>query len=380
MIESSRAYGRGCLLGIATYLRLHGPFEILHLERSLDQGMPSEVQKWQPDGIVARIDTTALWQSVNGMNVPVVDLLGTYEPPQGAIIRTDDDACAAQAIAHLCDRGFHHFAFCGYSGIDWSDRREAAFVNQLSERGYAVHRYGPHAGGRRSGYVIYRERSGEFDETELAQWLATLPQPLGIFACNDVRGRQVLHACVKAGLTVPDQVAVVGVDNDHLLCELSSQPLSSIEPDSERLGYEGIARLHRIIKGDRSEPPLVTYPPKRVVKRRSSDVVAVDDVELAAALQLIRDHACDGMTVADVVKQVPLSRPTLQRRFWQKLGRSPKQQIDQVRIDRAKRLLIETDYTLKHIAYLTGFSNAAHFATMFKRHTGQSPKAFASFR
>jgi len=378
MIESSRAYGRGCLLGIAAYLRTHGSWEVLHYERSLDERMPPEASQWQPDGVIARIDTDALARDIYSLNVPVVDLLGTYVPPKGAIIRTDDAQSASMAIGHLLERGFRHMAFAGYGGLDWSERRGAAFVHELAEKGYSSYCYSPRTGPSHPGNVLHHESGGEFDEPQLADWLKELPRPVGIFACNDVRGRQVLRACDKAGLAVPDQVAVVGLDNDQVLCELAHPPLSSIEPDSRRLGHQGAQMLQAFMAGEELPPPLVTCPPTRVISRRSSDVVAVEDEELARALQIIRDHACEGLTVNDVIGQVALSRPTLQRRFLNHLGRTPKQQIDRARVERAKQLLIETNYTLKYIARVTGFANAAHFASAFKRQTGQSPKHFAA--
>jgi len=221
--------------------------------------------------------------------------------------------------------------------------------------------------------LISREARGELPNTQLVQWLRSLTRPAAVFACNDVRGRQVLTACLRAGLSVPDDVAVLGVDNDDVICDLSAPPLSSVEPDTKRIGYEGAALLDRLMAGKLPPEEAILIPPKGIHIRQSTDVVALDDRDVVTALRYIRNHACDGITVDDVAQQTAISRATLDRRFQRALQRSPKTEIDRIRVNRAKRLLVETEYKIAAIATMTGYAMAPQFVTAFKRLAGFTP-------
>lgn len=190
----------------------------------------------------------------------------------------------------------------------------------------------------------------------------------------------MLAACQLAGLAVPEQVAVLGVDNDEVICELSDPPLSSIEPDTHRIGYEGAALLDRLMQGRPPAAKTISVPPLGIIARRSSDAMAVDDAAVAAALHHIRAHACAGLRVPDVVSILSISRATLKRRFQQVLGRSPAAEIERVRMDQARLLLAETDYKLRSIAALVGYASDAQFVTAFHRHTGTTPGHFRARR
>jgi LacI family transcriptional regulator len=196
--------------------------------------------------------------------------------------------------------------------------------------------------------------------------------PLGLVACNDDRGRQVLEACREAGLHVPEQIAVVGVDNDELLCELSDPPLSSVEPDTRRIGYEAAALLDRMMQGERPPAAPLFVPPKSVVTRRSTDVLAIDDREVAQAVRFIRDHACEGINVEDLLREVPLARVTLKRRFERLLGRSAKAEIMRLQLEKVKQLLTETDLNQAEIARLAGFRHLEYMSAAFHERTGQT--------
>ena len=377
LIESSRAYGRGCLLGIGAYIRNHGPWEVLHLERGIADDLPDVVRQWKGDGILTRIENRSLVRLVERLKVPVVDLRGSHCPTGGVMLDTDPDACARLAADHFLDHGFSHFAFCGYPGVDFSDQRSDYFVRYLTAVGHDVQIFAP--AGRvatTSDKVQVREAYGELAQPELVAWLQSLPRPVAVFACNDNRGRQLLAACARAGLAVPDDVAVLGVDNDEVICNLSNPPLSSIEPDTYRLGYEGASILDIMMSGDPAPDRSLLAPPKGISVRLSSDVLAMEDAEMAMAVRMIRDRACQGITVEQLVAALTISRATLERRFLRLLGHSPKAEIDRVRFERAKHLLAETTYKLERIALLIGFSNAAQFATAFKRYAGCRPSEY----
>jgi LacI family transcriptional regulator len=375
IVESSRAYGRGCLQGIANYARIHGPWHFLQLERGLEQRPPKWLAKWKPDGVIARIENRGLARTLQALRVPIVDLRGKYQVPGVATLDTSADLTAAAAADHFLDRGFRHFAFCGYAGLNFSDSRRDAFIAYLSARGHPVHVFDPR-GEPRAGATLKAESEGAFDEVQIAKWLARLPRPLALMGCNDVRGRQVLDACSEHHIRVPEEVAVVGVDNDEVLCELSNPPLSSVQPDTQRLGFLGAQMLERLLKGGRVPQTVKLVPPRTVVTRLSSDVSAIDDPVVAEAMHLIRQHACSGLNVESLLDHMTVSRATLERRFSTHLGRSPKDEIQRFRLRRAQELLVETDYPLSRIADLTGFKTVAHLSVAFKSHVGHSPGQF----
>jgi LacI family transcriptional regulator len=192
-------------------------------------------------------------------------------------------------------------------------------------------------------------------------------------ACNDIRGQQVLTACRAIGVAVPDEVAVLGVDNDEVLCDLADPPLSSIIPDTHRIGYEAASRLERMMNGEPSREPTTVIPPLGVVTRRSTDVLAVDDRALSSAARFIREHACERITVTDVLAGIPLSRSVFERRFLKVFGRTPKAEILRTQLDRVMQLLAETDLPLKQVASRTGFEYPEYMSTAFKKRTGLTP-------
>lgn len=379
LIESSRAYGRECLLGVARYARTHGPWEVLHLERGLDGRLPREVQSWQPSGLLTRIDSATFLKSVDQLAVPTVDLRGAFRPANGAVFDTDHRAVSELAFDHLRDLGFRNYGFCGYPGVDFSDKRRDAFMELVESYGYRGSVYAPKR--RNSGDdVTRRESLGELKIEDIIGWIHSLPKPVAVFACNDIRGRQVLRACLEAELSVPDEVAVLGVDDDEVICELSIPPLSSVEPDAERLGYEAAAMLETLLEGH--DPPTgpVTIPPRGIRARLSSETSAIDDPTVAQAMRLIREDACRPLQVSDLARDLGVSRSTLERRFRDLLGRSPAAQIERQRMQRAQVLLHETDHKVSRVASATGYQSAAQFITAFKRSFGVTPGAFRSQR
>ncbi len=378
LVESSRAYGRGCLLGIASYMQAHGTWQVLHIERALSENVPAVVGAWNADGLLSRIADQQTMDAVSALQLPTVDLLGYYQPTEGAVLDTDPVACAELAAKHFLNRGFRHFAFCGYTGLTFSDQRVEQFINTLATLGKSVHVY-KSPGQLQAGKAVTttsREAFAETEDNHVAAWLASLPKPIAIFACNDIRGRQVLSACAQANIAVPDEVAVLGVDDDEVICELSQPPLSSIEPDAFRIGFRGAEVLEQLMDGATPQNGTLLIPPRIVITRQSTSTIAVDDPTVASAMRFIRDHACEGIHVEDVVARVQVSRATLERRFRQLLDRSPAEEICQTRMKKVELLLAETNYKLSQIAQMTGFASSTQLVTTFKRHRGQTPGEF----
>jgi LacI family transcriptional regulator len=219
------------------------------------------------------------------------------------------------------------------------------------------------------------------DQSRLISWLMELPKPVAVFATNDLLGHHVLDACGVGELSAPEQVAVLGVDNDELLCGLCDPPLSSINPDPERIGYEAASWLDRMMKGERTpDEAFLEVPPLGIVVRQSSDIFAVPDEDFATALRFIREHACDGITVKEVAEHVAVSRSWLERHFRLHLNRSPQAEIRNVQIKRCKELLRDTDLPLRTISRLAGFKHIEYMSVVFKRLTGESPGHYRNLK
>jgi LacI family transcriptional regulator len=372
LVESSRAYGRGVLHGIAEYVRLHGPWSIYLAERGLGDAPPPWFQGWDGDGVIARIENRRIARAIGDLGLPTVDLRGLLADLEIPLIATDDEAVSRLSVDHFLERGFRNFAFCGFVGADYSDTRSAAFARMVEEVGYSCHVFQPYRKPRPAG-TRELEQSGLASGTEVAQWVEELPKPVGLMACNDIRGQQVLNACRDVGIAVPEDVAVLGVDNDDVLCDLSYPTLSSVVLDTLRIGYEAAALLERMMGGQPPPQRTTFIPPLDVLTRRSTDVLAIEDRHLAQAVRFIREHACEGITVEDVLSHVPLSRSVFERRFARLFGRTPKAEILRARLDRVKQLLAETEIPLKLIALKTGFTHPEYMNVIFKERTGQTP-------
>jgi len=210
----------------------------------------------------------------------------------------------------------------------------------------------------------------------MANWLARLPKPIGIMACYDIRAQQLLDLCRELDIAVPEQVAVIGVDNDRLLCDLASPPLSSVIPNAHRSGYEAASLLDSLMQGVNVPAVAHLIKPLGVEARQSTNILAIDDPDVAKALRFIREHANEGINVSDVLRNVPISRRVLEHRFRQCLGRSPHEEILRLKVQRIRQLLQESDLSLQEIALQTGFEHVEYLSTVFKRETGSSPRAF----
>jgi LacI family transcriptional regulator len=266
---------------------------------------------------------------------------------------------------HLLERGFPHLAFCGYDAA-WSEVRRQGFSGAAQRAHVSCSVYQSPWRGRHLP-------EWDDDQDRIAKWIQSLPKPCGVMACNDPRGQQVLDACQRVDAAVPETVAVVGVDNDQVICELCDPPLSSVIPNPQRVGYEAAALLDHLMAGERPAVEDRTVEPIGVCTRQSTDVLAVDDPYVAAAMTYVRDHATEGCTVDDVLQHVPLGRSSLERRFRKCLGRSPQAEINRVRIKRIYQLLAETDLPLSRIAELVGYEHPEYLSVVFKRETGQTP-------
>ena len=369
IVETSSIYGRRILQGINRFVRSHQRWTVFLEQRALTSQPPAWLDTWEGDGVISRATTSAMAKRFRCVGIPLVDLTDRESPTVLPHIQSDDLAIGRIGFTHLRDRGFHQFGFCGYSREYWSHQRQEGFRQSVREFGGVCAVY-------ESPWYGVDVPSWEEELVRLSQWLASLPRPVGVMACNDVRGKQVLDGCSQANLAVPEEVAVIGVDNDALLCELCDPPLSSVVPAPETIGYEAAQCLDRWMAGGQPEASQRFVPPLGIETRQSTDVLAIEDPDVAAALRRIRQSACDGLTVEELLRDIPVSRSILERRFRKFLSRSPQAVIRQTQLKRVQQLLAETDLSLAQIAELAGYKHVEHMCVVFKRELGETPGQF----
>lgn len=367
LIETSRAYGRGLLQGVTRYLREQDSWSVYIRPHDLGAPAPSWLENWNGDGILARIENCRQAELIRRTGVPAVDLRFSVRDSGLPGVGIDNRAVVRLAFEHLRGGGLKHFAFCSVprGRNTWLDLRCDLFQELVRAAGRSCDL---HLGLARESPAAWEE-----EQEDIAAWVSGLPKPIGVMACNDDRGLQVIDACRRAKVLVPEEVAVIGVDNDEVLCNLSNPPLSSIDINTTQVGYEAAALLSRMMAGEPAPAQVVLLAPRGVIARASTDVLATDDHELAVAVHFLRDHACEGLSVKELPARTPLPRRTLERRVYRLLGRSPKDEIMRIRLERAKQLLAETTLPVGVIADKCGFSQAKYFSQVFHAKLGLTP-------
>ncbi|HLY09917.1 MAG TPA: substrate-binding domain-containing protein [Planctomycetota bacterium] len=372
LIETSSSYGRGLLHGISRYARLHGPWSFF-LEPGAQDETPPPLRDWGIDGVITLFRTRRQARRLLAMRLPIVDLDFTIPGLVPWGVCNDEAGVARMAADHLLSRGLRHFAFVGWAAVDdgislWESQRQAAFVQAIEGAGFRV---SPYEWPTRAG-----ERAWGREQKRLARWLRRLPRPTGLLASNDQRARHVLEAARLAGLQIPDDLAVLGVDNDETLCELSTPSISSVALDTDTIGYEGAAMLHALLRKRRAPRTMVLVPPLGVVARRSSDLLAMADPAVVAAVRFMDQNLGRPIRITDVLAAAQLSRKTLEVRFRRSIGRTPHEELQRRRIEKVKALLRQTDSPLKQIARAAGFTYVEHLHLVFRTHAGMTPSQF----
>lgn len=367
LIESSNAYARGLMHGIVSYMREHRPWSIYLAEHSRGDLPPEWLTEWDGHGVIARVENERIARFLDRVKTPIVDVSAARRLPNLAWVETNDVEIARLAAEHLLERGFKSFGFCGDARFNWSNWRRDNFSEWVRARGYECSVFNDSFGPDGDDRSVL---------DQIARWLRRLPKPVGVMACYDYRGQQVLDACRRHRIQVPDEVAVIGVDNDELLCDLADPPLSSVVPNAQRAGYVAASLLDRMIGGATVPPQAHLIDPIGVATRQSTDVLAMEDRNIANAVRFIRAHACEGIRVRDVLKAVPQSRRRLEEQFRKLIGRTPQAEITRVQLNRAKLLLAETDLPLDAIAGKAGFEHAEYLSVVFKRVFGMPPSHY----
>jgi LacI family transcriptional regulator len=368
VVQTSMAYGRKILQGVARYARENGPWTFYFEPRSRQDPLPPWLASWDGDGIISGVTKSAA-DFQPPRRLPMVNLDDQGSRPH---IQSDHRAIGALAAEHLLERGFKRFAFFGYPGFRWSTANYEGFAERVRREGWECRLY---RGGQTASWG-HQLPAWETEMETASRWIASLPKPLGLMACNDFRGIQALEACRRAGVSVPEEVAVIGADDETLACELANPPLSSVIPDCGAIGYQAAALLDRMMRGGKAPRATLSIPPMGVAVRQSTEITAIEEPCVAEALRFIRAHACRGIRVDDVLDHVDVSRSKLQRLFREEIGRTIHETIARERIRRVEHLLAETDLNYEDIAEKSGFTYLGYMSTVFRRATGVTPAAY----
>jgi len=373
IIDASKPYDRRVVRGVAAYARSANQDWLFYLEEDTRRMLP-DLSTWAGDGIIANFDDRRVARAVSDLDIPVVGIgggYGYYDESSGIpFVCTDNQAIGRLAADHLLNLGFRRFAFCGEPPNrfnTWGQERAEAFIGHVQEAGYRCEKYT----GRHTAARHWREM-----QAKMQDWLNSLTPPVGLMASYDIRARHVLEACRTLGLRVPEDIAIIGVDDDDIMCELSSPPLTSITQGTRQIGYEAAALLDAMMQG--AEPPrqITAVAAEGLIARRSTDIIAIEDADVTAALQLIRQRACDPIRVQEVVDKAFVSRSTLESRFQEHLGRSIHEEIRRIQFDQARQLLMTTNLPIKQVAQQIGIPSVQYFTVAFRQETGQTPGQF----
>ena len=318
---------------------------------------------------VTRTGSQQMADAVAATGVPTVEMRSTRLKHDFHFIGVDNRAIGQMVTEHLKERGFRRFAIYGIETEDYFEERCKNFLAAVEGAGFPCE--------------IYQQPNNreipanwERQQQHVGDWVRTLRKPVGVMACTDQLGFWFLDACRRVGVAVPEEAVVVGCENDESLASMSIPPLSSVQFNAEKTGYEAAALLAGLMRGEKPEENFTYIPPLGIVSRQSSDIVAVEDQEIAESLRFIRENAPYGLTVEQVLKAIPMSRTALDQGMRAAIGRTVKAEILRVQLDRVKHLLVDTDLSLSQIADRTGFKHPQYLAELFKRKFGKTPGVY----
>ncbi|MDD4103226.1 MAG: DNA-binding transcriptional regulator [Kiritimatiellae bacterium] len=372
VLSLNKRFDRKVIEGVTRFVHESGHWSVF-LEDDPTAKIP-DFRHGHFDGVIADLDDPRIPRQVAGLAMPVVGIGGIESGCAlnltVSTVGTNNHKIAQMAAEYLMRLGLRSFGYCGVpaSTIDpWNRERQETFERQVTVAGHAC--------------AIFKARykpshSWEQLQEAIRAWLDPLPKPVGVLAANDVRARHVLEACRRFGFRVPDDVAVLGVDNDELICDLATPPLSSIVQGTEEIGYRAAKLLDALMRHQAKRVTNILVEPVTIAERASTDLIATTDRVVADALRLIRQQACGGLGVAQVAQGIGVSRSTLDGHFRQVVGRSVHQEILRVQISAARSLLAATDMPLEDIARRAGFCHAQYLAAIFRRECSQTPGEF----
>ncbi len=330
-----------------------------------------DLRGWKGAGIITKLSSSAEARFAANLDIPMVNVSGTLRKSPVARVTVDNHRIGRMAAEHLLDAGFRHLAFYGVRRTGYSHLRSVGFRQRLDEAGMEC--------SVLRAATTFRTRGNRWFEQhqDLVRWIGELEKPLGLFVVSDYRGRMVIDACQQRGLNVPEDVALISVDNERTICEHCVPTLTSIDRNARVVGYRSAEVLDGLIRG--KEPPLseILIPPKGLIARASSDTLAIDDPRLREAVAYIQSHLSKPLGIGDILAHTGMSRRWLEYAFREYLGESPHQYIGRRRVSAAKELLqSEPDLKLHEIAAQTGFARPKQLTLAFQRFEGMSPREY----
>ena len=372
LVETTRTYTREVLGGVKRFIAAHGPWSTFLELRALDSAPPAWLRDWDGDGILTRTFTQEMADLISRTGLPAVELRATNLKGDRPFVGMDNASIGRSVAEHFFERGYRQFAA-------YSLRTERFFIERVQNFVRSVESYGCRC-FELPETLSDSAADWEKSQDTLINWLSLLPKPVGIFAANDQLGVRLLDACQRAGVAVPEEVAVVGAENEETLCSFATPALTSVRFDGQTVGYKAAELLERLMSGKSVKLRETLIPPKGIIVRASSDELVINDRLVANAVRLIREDANKGLNVDNLCKRLNVSRSTLDRRMKSALNRSPKEEISRIRFREVERLLIETDLTMETIAELTGFTHSHYLQAAFRQIYGETPGRFRSRR
>lgn len=370
LIESHRSYARDLLTGVmrwmnenqrwSTYMEIGGTIE----------KPPPWLRNWDGDGIISRTFSKESARAIQATGLPAVELRATGFGQNCPFVGMDNSLIGQTVAEHFLNRGYRKFGTYSLDTESFFRERMRNFISSVEKRGYQVDAL--------PAEEEHHPQNWERNQRRLIKWLEGLPKPIGIFATNDQLGVRVLDACQRADIPVPEEVAVVGTENDETLCAFSSPPLTSLRFDGVQVGYQAADLLQQMMNGKKIRPKEYLIPPMGMVVRASSDDLVINDPVVVRAARLIRENALDHITVEGICNTLNVSRSTLERRMKKSLGRTAKSEILRIRFREVERLLLETNFTIDVIAEQTGFTCSEYFHSAFRDRHGKTPGEFRS--
>ena len=364
-------YGQRILLGVSRFVHEH-PGWTIHPVQYDSPVLDEDLKQWNPDGIISGVLDAETGLPEAHFRSPWVSILTQPDDPGVPFVTLDEDAVSRMAAEYFLSHKFRNFGFIGNNFLEFSVQRGEAFKFAVEEKGFSCSMF------------LYHTKIGDSKKAERRRtdkqktdWLISLPKPAAVLACNDWEAFQFVQSCRLAGFRIPEDIAVMGIGNDELICNISNPPLSSVRTPEERIGYDAAVLLDKILSGRSGKrAKKIFLPPSGLVIRQSSDISQVENPVVASALQYIQKHIAEPIRVEDLIEHIMVSRTLLERKFRAELGRTPLMEIRRQRILRSKQLLADTALSIANVAEACGFSSDVRLSTVFKEITGISPSEF----
>jgi LacI family transcriptional regulator len=368
LTDLSSDFSRNLLKGIVRYSNEYGPWmfyrmPLYYRELYGDKGVVRWAKDWNADAIIAQLEKVDM-EKLNELKIPII--IQNYKERASKICNITGDyiGTGEMAATFFLNRGFSNFAYYGFKDMIWSRERADGFRRKVEEYGYTVSMLNNDS---------RKTEQWSFDLNMLSNWLLSLPKPVALFACDDFFALQIAETCKIYNITVPDEVAVLGVDNDELLCNISNPPLSSIVLDVETGGYTAAKRLHQLMNREITEAFDIVIPPIKIESRQSTEKYAIDDKYILKVIEFIKSNYAKDISMDDIICSVPYSRRILEKKFKEKMKIPVYQYLLQYRVELFSDLLIKTDKPLVELALICGFDDYKNVARIFRKYKKSTP-------